>query len=152
RRRRRSPGPTTISSCPLSRRLRAAVQRLPAGRRGRLSRATHDARIATMAASRVVASIAAAGAAIRTRIDLERGDVTRKIRDVKVPDVWAALAELGLVRSLHEDEGAQSLALSVDETVVNRALATTAGKRLLADNRLRAVDVEFSPDGIVIGV
>jgi hypothetical protein len=105
-----------------------------------------------MAAPRVVTSIAAVGAAIRTRIDLRRDEATRKVRDVKVPDLWAALAELTVLRSLHEDEGARSLDLTLDQAVINRALRTPAARKLLADTRLRDVDVAFTPAGIVIGV
>ncbi len=105
-----------------------------------------------MAAPRVVTSIAAVGGAIRTRIDLRRDDATRKVRDVKVPDVWAALAELTVLRSLHEDERARSLDLTLDQAVINRALQTATARTLLSDNRLREVDVVFTTAGIVIGV
>jgi hypothetical protein len=83
---------------------------------------------------------------------MERGDATETIRDVKAPDLWAALKELLVLQSLHEAEGARSLDLSVDQAVVNRALATPAAEKLLAANHLRSVDVSFTPDGIVVGV
>ena len=105
-----------------------------------------------MATPRVVASLASAGAAVRTRIHMEREGATETIRDVKAPDLWAALKELLVLQSLHETEGAQSLDLSLDQAVVNRALATPAAEKLLAANHLRSVDVSFTPDGIVVGV
>ena len=105
-----------------------------------------------MATPRIVASLSPAGAAVRTRIRLERQDATETIRDVKAPTLWAALKELLVVQSLHETEGAQSLELSLDEKVVNRALSTPAVEKLLAANHLRSLDVSFTPDGIVVGV
>jgi hypothetical protein len=83
---------------------------------------------------------------------MEREDATETIRDVKAPDLWAALKELLVLQSLHETEGARSLDLSLDQAVVNRALATPAAEKLLAANHLRSVDVRFAPDGIVVGV
>jgi hypothetical protein len=102
---------------------------------------------------RVVASLAPAGAAaVRTRVQLERDGTTETIRDVKAPDLWAALKELLVLRSLHESEGARALEFTLDQAVVNRALGTPAVQKLLADNHLRSVDVAFSADGIVVGV
>ena len=111
--------------------------------------ACQNLRVAT---PRVVASLSPAGAAVRTRIHMEREGAKETIRDVKAPDLWAALKELLVLQSLHETEGAQSLDLSLDQAVVNRALATPAAERLLAANHLRSVDVSFTPDGIVVGV
>lgn len=105
-----------------------------------------------MAAPRVVASLAAAGAAVRTRIRLEREGATETIRDVKVPDLWAALKELRVFQSLRDTEGARAVELSLDQAVVNRALASAAVRKLLAQNRLRSLDVTFAPDGLVVGV
>src|SRR5262245_50465560 len=102
--------------------------------------------------SRVVASLAPAGAGVRARISMERDSGSETIRDVKAPNVWAALKELLVVQSLHETEGAQSLELSLDQGVVDRALATPAAEKALAANHLHSVDVGFTSDGIVVGV
>jgi hypothetical protein len=83
---------------------------------------------------------------------MERDGATETIRDVKAPDLWAALKELLVLQSLHETEGAQSVDLSLDQEVVNRALSTPAVATLLANNHLRSADVTFAPDGIVLGV
>ncbi len=105
-----------------------------------------------MAAPRVIASLAAAGAAVRTRIRLEREGTAETIRDVRAPDLWAALEELLVLQSLRETEGAQAVELSLDQAVVNRALATSAVEKLLRQNRLRSLDVAFAPGGLVVGV
>ena len=83
---------------------------------------------------------------------MERDGAAETVRDVKAPDLWAALKELLVLQSLHETEGARSVDLSLDQAVVNRALSTPAVKKLLANNHLRSLDVAFSPDGIVVGV
>jgi len=101
---------------------------------------------------RIVASLASAGAAVRTRVELDRDGARETIRDVKGRDLWAALKELLVLRTLHESEGARSLELSLDQAVVNRALSTPAVEKLLAQNHLHSVDVAFSDDGIVLGV
>jgi hypothetical protein len=105
-----------------------------------------------VATPRVVASLAPAGAAVRARIEVERDGARQTVRDVKTPDLWAALKELLVVRTLHESEGAQSLDLTLDQDVVNRALASDAVEQLLARNHLRSVDVAFADEGIVLGV
>lgn len=105
-----------------------------------------------MVTPRVVASLAPAGAAVRTRIRMERDGASETVRDVKAPNVWAALKELLVVQSLHETEGAQALELTLDQAVVNRALASPAVEKLLAANHLHSVDVDFTADGIVVGV
>jgi len=105
-----------------------------------------------MATPRVVARLAPAGAAVRTTISMERDGATETVRDVKAPDLWTALKELLVLRSLHETEGVQSADLSLEQAVVNRALSTSAVKKLLANNHLQSADVTFSPDGIVVGV
>jgi hypothetical protein len=102
---------------------------------------------------RVVASLAPAGAAaVRTRVQLERDGTTETIRDVKAPDLWAALKELLVLQSLRESEGAQALEFTLDQAVVNHALGTPAAQKLLTGNHLRSVDVAFSTEGIVVGV
>ena len=105
-----------------------------------------------MATPRVVASLASAGAAVRVSIDLERDGARETVRDVKSPDLFAALKELLVLQTLHESDGAQSLELSLDQAVVNRALSTEAVEKLLAQNHLRSLDVAFAEDGIVLGV
>ena len=105
-----------------------------------------------MATPRVFASLAPAGSAVRTRIDLERDGARETVRDVKAPDLWTALKELLVLRELHEGEGARSLELRLDQAVVNRALSTAAVEKLLAANHVRSLDVTFTDDGIVLGV
>ena len=83
---------------------------------------------------------------------MERDGATETVRDVKAPNLWAALQELLVLQSLNEIEGAQSVDLSLDQAVVNRALSTPAVQKVLANNHLRSVDASFLPDGIVVGV
>jgi hypothetical protein len=105
-----------------------------------------------VATPRVIASLAPSGAAVRTRIRMECDGASETVRDVKAPNVWAALKELLVVQSLHESQGAQALELTLDQAVVNQALATPAAEKLLGANHLRSVDVDFTEDGIVVGV
>jgi hypothetical protein len=105
-----------------------------------------------VANSRVVASLAPAGTAVRTHIQMERDGATETVRDVEAPDVFAALKELLVLQSLHENAGARSLDLTVDQAVVNRALTTPAAEKAMAANHLQKVDVSFTDDGIVVGV
>lgn len=89
---------------------------------------------------------------MRVSIDLERDGDRETIRDVKAPDLFAALKELLVLRTLHESEGARSLELTLDQAVVNRALSTADVAALLARNHVRSLDVTFTEDGIVLGV
>jgi hypothetical protein len=83
---------------------------------------------------------------------MERDGGVETVRDVKAADVWAALKELLVLQTLRDTEGAQSLDLSLDQAVVNRALTSPAVAKLLAANHLHSVDVEFTPEGVVVGV
>jgi hypothetical protein len=105
-----------------------------------------------VATPRVVASLAPAGSAVRVSVDLERDGARETIRNVKASDLWTALKELLVLRTLHEKAGARSLDLSLDPAVVNQALSTAAVEKVLASNHLHSVDVAFSDDGIVLGV